>query len=130
MNDGLIGSMERLRRFRSTFNAGDIVDEKSGLTANDITAVIDEMDVVTGDVIRIQTASSASQDTSKETDLATVVLSLSDVMARMGLMFNARLKGVSTTEFIPFQEEFNAALKRHLEARENYPHGPTMQPDT
>ncbi len=121
MNDGLIGSVERLRRFRSTFNAGDIVNEESGLTANDITAVIDEMDVVTGDVIRIKTASAASQDTSKETDLAMVVLSLSDVMARMGLMFNARLIGVTPEEFVPLQKEFNAALKRHLEARENYP---------
>lgn len=40
MDDKLNAALDHLRRFRATFNAGDQVDEESGLTADDLDAII------------------------------------------------------------------------------------------
>lgn len=37
---GLHGALDRLRRFRETFNDGEPVDEESGLTADDLTVIL------------------------------------------------------------------------------------------
>lgn len=53
---GLSVSLARLRAFRSTFNSGEPVDEESGLTADDLTAIIIAIeafgeDLVAGDPV-------------------------------------------------------------------------------
>lgn len=40
MDDELGRAIAHLRRFRTTFNAGDSVDEESGLTADDLDAIL------------------------------------------------------------------------------------------
>jgi len=52
----LDSALDHLRRFRSTFNAGEPVDEESGLTADDLTTIIQAVeafgeDVVAGDPV-------------------------------------------------------------------------------
>lgn len=37
-------AIARLRQFRATFNEGEPVDEESGLTADDLTAIITHFD--------------------------------------------------------------------------------------
>jgi hypothetical protein len=43
--------LEHLRRFRATFNAGEPVDEESGLTADDLTAIIEAVEAFGEDVV-------------------------------------------------------------------------------
>ncbi|MBB4155294.1 hypothetical protein GGQ80_003214 [Sphingomonas jinjuensis] len=40
MDETLSAALDHLRRFRATFNAGDHVDEESGLTADDLDAIL------------------------------------------------------------------------------------------
>jgi hypothetical protein len=49
-------ALDRLRQFRATFDEGDTVDEESGLSADDLTAIINAVeafgeDVVAGDLV-------------------------------------------------------------------------------
>lgn len=51
----LIAALDRLRQFRATFNDGELVDEESGLGADDLTAITNAVeafgeDVVAGDL--------------------------------------------------------------------------------
>ncbi len=59
----LVTALDHLRRFRATFNAGEPVDEESGLTADDLTTIINVVeafgeDVVAGIHLRTDTAAS------------------------------------------------------------------------
>jgi hypothetical protein len=47
----LSDALAHLRRFRSTFNSGEPVDEESGLTADDLTTIIDAVDAFGDDVV-------------------------------------------------------------------------------
>jgi hypothetical protein len=40
MNEALNSALDHLRRFRAAFNPGDSVDEESGLTADDLDAIL------------------------------------------------------------------------------------------
>ncbi len=50
MNE-LTTSLDRLRRFRDTFNAGEPVDEESGLFADDLTTIISAVEAFGEDVV-------------------------------------------------------------------------------
>jgi hypothetical protein len=47
----LATSLDRLRAFRATFNAGEPVDEESGLLADDLTAIIEAVEAFSEDVV-------------------------------------------------------------------------------
>ncbi len=44
-------ALDRLRAFRATFNAGEPVDEESGLTADDLTAIIESVEAFGEDAV-------------------------------------------------------------------------------
>jgi hypothetical protein len=44
-------ALDRLRQFRATFNEGDVVDEESGLGADDLTAIINAVEAFGEDVV-------------------------------------------------------------------------------
>jgi len=47
----LTTALDRLRQFRATFNEGDVVDDESGLGADDLTAIIDAVEAFGEDVV-------------------------------------------------------------------------------
>lgn len=47
----LTTALDRLRQFRATFNEGEPVDEESGLTADDLTAIIQAVEAFGEDVV-------------------------------------------------------------------------------
>jgi hypothetical protein len=49
--DDLTSALDRLRRFRDTFNAGELVDEESELFADDLTTIICAVEAFGEDVV-------------------------------------------------------------------------------
>jgi len=47
----LVTALDRLRHFRATFNNGELVDEESGLRADDLTAIINAVEAFGEDVV-------------------------------------------------------------------------------
>lgn len=47
----LTSALDRLRAFRATFNAGEPVDEESGLMADDLTTIIDAVEAFGEDLV-------------------------------------------------------------------------------
>lgn len=47
----LTTALDRLRQFRATFNDGEPVDEESGLTADDLTAIIQAVEAFGEDAV-------------------------------------------------------------------------------
>lgn len=44
-------ALAHLKTFRATFNAGDAVDEESGLTADDLTVLIEAVEAFSEDAV-------------------------------------------------------------------------------
>ncbi len=123
MTDAGSKSLERLRKFTEGLSSGQLVDPASGLTADDLHTILEEMDVHLGNVIRHRSPSDATPPATNELHaLASLVSALMSSTARMGRYFNARIDNEADHVVKHFHEAWNEALAEQAKAIKLFGH--------
>jgi hypothetical protein len=124
MTDPLEAALERLRDFRATFNDGDAVDEESGLTAADLSAIISAVEIHTWEKMLVNGSSGSSGSLSPQQakqrvsndDLLDLVVTLSDYVTRITQVMIARTAKSGDVIDQALIGDFSGAAEAHIAA--------------